>query len=79
MFVPVYKNGHGQHAQVSKERHDSYMTGEEAKLHNKIEYDTNFIDYNMLLRNLKTNTIELTERIYVDKPLKKQKEIPIEN
>jgi hypothetical protein len=45
--------------------------GEEAKLNNTIEYDTNFVDYKMLLRNLKTNTLELTERIYVDKPLKR--------
>lgn len=45
----------------------------------KIEYDTNFIDYQTKLRNLKTNCIELTERIYIDKPLKRQKDVPIEN
>jgi hypothetical protein len=33
----------------------------------------------MYVRNLKTSTIELNEKIYVDKPIKKLKEIPIES
>lgn len=45
----------------------------------KFAYDANFIDLNMYVKNLKTNTVELTEKVYVDKPFKKQKEIPIEN
>jgi len=31
-----------------------------------------------IIRNLKYNTVEVTERVYVDKPMKKQKEVPIE-
>ena len=34
---------------------------------------------NMYVRNLKTNTIELNEKVYVDKPLKRSKDVPIEN
>ena len=37
----------------------------------KFEYETNFIDLNMYVKNLKTTTIELNERVYVDKPFKK--------
>lgn len=42
------------------------------------EYDSNYIDLNTIVKNLKTNTVEMTERVYVDKPMKKQKEVPIE-
>lgn len=35
----------------------------------KFDYDTNFIDMNMFVKNLKAATVELRERIYVDKPL----------
>lgn len=31
-----------------------------------------------LIKNLKYSTVEVTERVYVDKPMKKQKEVPIE-
>ena len=30
------------------------------------------------IKNLKYSTVEVTERVYVDKPMKKQKEVPIE-
>lgn len=44
-----------------------------------IDYDPNFIDFSTYVKNLKTNTIELTEKTYVDKPSKKNKGIPYEN
>lgn len=37
----------------------------------KFSYDTNFIDLSTYVKNLKTNTVELTEKIYADKPFKK--------
>lgn len=42
------------------------------------DYDANYLDNNTLIKNLKYSTVELTEKIYVDKPIKKQKELPIE-
>jgi len=45
----------------------------------KVEYDTNSIDLRTLVKNLKTNTIELKEKLFADKPIRKQKEVPIEN
>jgi hypothetical protein len=45
----------------------------------KFDYDANFLDLNTQIRNLKTSRIELHEKIFLDKPLKKQKEVPIEN
>ena len=45
----------------------------------RFDYDTNYLDLNMFIKNLKTSTIELNERFYVDKPLKRQKDMPIEN
>ncbi len=30
------------------------------------------------IKNLKYSTVEVTERVYVDQPMKKQKEVPIE-
>lgn len=30
------------------------------------------------IKNLKYSTVEVTERVYVDKPMRKQKEVPIE-
>jgi hypothetical protein len=41
-------------------------------------YDATALDLNAMVRNLKYSNVELTERLYVDKPIKKQKEIPIE-
>ena len=34
------------------------------------DYDTNYLDPNVVVKNLKYSNIELTERIYVDKPIK---------
>lgn len=42
------------------------------------DYDANYLDSNVLVKNLKYSTIELTERIYVDKPIRMQKDLPIE-
>jgi len=33
---------------------------------------------NTLIKNLKYQAVEVTERVYVDKPMRKQKEVPIE-
>jgi hypothetical protein len=33
---------------------------------------------NSFIKNLKYSTVEVTERVYVDKPMRKQKEVPIE-
>ena len=73
MFVPLYKNGMGRERRNDSDYGEGQMNGGE------IQYDTNFIDYLAYIKNLKTNCIELTERRYVDMPMKKQKEIPIEN
>jgi hypothetical protein len=45
----------------------------------KFNYEANELDLNTYIRNLKASTIELREKIFVDKPMRKQKEIPIEN
>jgi hypothetical protein len=37
----------------------------------RIDYDTSAIDLSTFVKNLKTTYVELTEKIYVDKPLKK--------
>ena len=42
------------------------------------DYDANYIDLSTFIKNLKYSTVEVTERVYVDKPLKKLKEVPIE-
>ena len=42
------------------------------------DYDSNYIDLNTIIKNLKYSTVEVTERVYVDKPMRKQKEVPIE-
>ena len=73
VFVPIYKNGMGREKRV-----DSDLGGDN-NLDDSIEYDTNFIDYQTKIKNMKTNCIELTEKRYVDKPANKQKDVPIEN
>ena len=40
-------------------------------------YDSNYIDKNTFIKNIKYSAVEVTERVYVDKPLKKLKEVPI--
>lgn len=42
------------------------------------DYDSNYIDLNTQIKNLKYSSVEVTERVYVDKPMRKQKEVPIE-
>jgi len=42
------------------------------------DYDTNYLDNNTVIKNLKYSTVELTERIYVDKPMKRQKDMPMQ-
>jgi hypothetical protein len=42
------------------------------------DYDSNYIDINTQVKNLKYTAVEITERVYVDMPMRKQKEVPIE-
>lgn len=49
-----------------------------AQMSGRFEYDANYISMNTYIRNLKTNILQLTDRIYVDKPIKKQKEVPMQ-
>lgn len=43
------------------------------------DYDgANYIDLNAFIKNLKCNVVEVTEKVYVDMPMRKQKEVPIE-
>jgi len=35
------------------------------------DYDSNYVDLSSFVKNLKTNTVEVTERVYVDKPMRK--------
>jgi hypothetical protein len=44
----------------------------------QFDYDALYVDMNSFIKNLKYNTVEVTERVYVDKPMRKQKEVPIE-
>ena len=44
----------------------------------RFDYDANYIDLNTFIKNIKYSSVEITERVYVDKPMKKQKEVPIE-
>lgn len=39
----------------------------------------NILSMNTYVKNLKTYTVEVTDKIYVDKPMQKQKEISFEN
>ena len=43
------------------------------------KYEVPELDLNSLVRNLKTDTIELKEKIFIDKPLQKQREVPFES
>ncbi len=43
------------------------------------DYDgANYVDLNTFVKNMKCTTVEVTEKVYVDKPMRKQKEVPIE-
>ena len=45
-----------------------------------MDYDfSGTIDLSTYVKNLKTTSIELRERIYVDKPILKKNQMPIEN
>lgn len=44
----------------------------------RFDYDANYIYMSSRIKNLKTSIVELTDRIYVDKPIKKQKEVPMQ-
>ena len=49
-----------------------------AQLSGRFDYDSNYINMNSCIMNLKTSILQLTDRIYVDKPIKKQKEVPMQ-
>ncbi|CDW71590.1 UNKNOWN [Stylonychia lemnae] len=44
----------------------------------RFDYDANHLNQNTIIRNLKTTNLMLTDRIYVDKPINKQKEVPMQ-
>lgn len=44
----------------------------------QFDYDASYVDLNTVIKNIKVAVVEVTERVYVDKPMKKQKELPIE-
>lgn len=44
----------------------------------QFDYDSNYVDMSSFIKNLKYSSVEVTERVYVDKPMRKQKEVPIE-
>ena len=37
----------------------------------RFDYDANYINWNTFIRNLKTSNVMLTDKVYVDKPIKK--------
>jgi hypothetical protein len=49
-----------------------------AQMSGRFEYDANYINMTTLVKNLKTSILQLTDRIYVDKPMNKQKEVPMQ-
>ena len=42
-----------------------------AQMSGRFEYDSNYINMNTQVKNLKTSILQVTERIYVDKPINK--------
>ena len=44
----------------------------------QFDYDASYVDLNTVIKNIRSAVVEVTERVYVDKPMKKQKELPIE-
>ena len=54
------------------------MMFKHAQMSGRFDYDTNYIELKTFVKNLKTSTVELTDRIYVDKPIRKQKEVPMQ-
>ena len=68
MLVPV--NRQAMASPVVKDYRSATLVGG-AQMTGRFDYDTNFIDMNMYVKNLKANSIELNERIYVDKPLRR--------
>jgi hypothetical protein len=78
--VPVIKNGlPTNHPLTTRNQRSGSLMLCDAQKTGRFDYDTNYLDLNMFIKNLKTSTIELNERFYVDKPLKRQKDMPIEN
>lgn len=66
-LVPVYKyGGFSTSSQEDRSLRDKTRGNQ---MFRKFDYDINFIDMNMFVKNLKTATVELRERVYVDKPL----------
>lgn len=74
VLVPVIKN-----SQYSPDKKNNSRSNSKNSREPKLDYDTNYIDMNMYVRNLKTSTVELNEKVYVDKPVKRNKDVPIEN
>jgi hypothetical protein len=49
-----------------------------AQMSGRFDYDANYINWNTNVKNIKTSFVQLTDRVYVDKPIKKQKEVPMQ-
>jgi hypothetical protein len=45
----------------------------------RFEYEVSNLDMNSLVRNLRTDCVEIIDKVYVDKPLRLQKDVPIES
>lgn len=75
MLTPVLQNSH-----YSPDQKLGGRTINRGSLNTSVlDYDTNHIDMDMYVRNLKTSTVQLSEKVYVDKPMKRFKDVPIEN
>jgi hypothetical protein len=70
-IIPVYKNGERfNHGFKDKNKDfDSDLTG--SQLTGKFTYDMKAASMNTYVKNLKTNTVELTDKIFVDRPYQK--------
>ena len=49
-----------------------------AQSNGAFDYDANYINWNTFIKNLKTTTVKLTEKVYVDKPIGMQKAVPMQ-
>jgi hypothetical protein len=45
----------------------------------RFDYEVGNLDMNSLVRNLRTDCVEIIDKVYVDKPLRLQKDVPIES
>lgn len=65
MYQPVLSKFGGE-----TDKHQEQMFNY-AQMSGRFEYDANYINMNTQIKNLKTSILQVTERIYVDKPINK--------